>query len=61
MTAEEIINLRNIELSAQSNRQEHFRNAFNYFVLAASGHRVGTVSRYETNTYATVDNEYDRN
>ncbi len=42
-------------------RQEHFRNAFNYFVLACSGHRVGTVSRYQTQTYAEVDNEYDRN
>ncbi len=41
-------------------RQEHFRNALNYFVLAASGHRVGTVSRYKTQTYAEVDNEYDR-
>ena len=41
-------------------RQEHFRNAFNYFVLACSGHRVGTVSRYKTQTYAEVDNEYER-
>ncbi len=41
-------------------RQEHFRNAFNYFVLACSGHRVGTVSRYETKQYAEVDNEYER-
>ncbi len=41
-------------------RQEHFRNALNYFVLACSGHRVGTVSRYETQTYAEVDNEYER-
>ena len=42
-------------------QQEHFRNAFNYFVLACSGHRVGTVSRYQTQTYAEVDNEYERN
>ncbi len=42
-------------------RQEHFRNAFNYFILACSGHRVGTVSRYATQTYAEVDNEYVRN
>ena len=41
-------------------RQEHFRNAFNYFILACSGHRVGTVSRYETKQYAEVDNEYER-
>ena len=42
-------------------RQEHFRNAFNYFILACSGHRVGTVSRYKTQTYTEVDNEYERN
>ncbi len=41
-------------------QQEHFRNAFNYFVLACSGHRVGTVSRYQTQTYTEVDNEYER-
>jgi hypothetical protein len=41
-------------------RQEHFRNALNYFVLACMGHRVGTVERYKTQTYAEVDNEYDR-
>ncbi len=42
-------------------RQEHFRNALNYFILAASGHRVGTVSRYKTVQYTEVDNDYDRN
>ena len=41
-------------------RQEHFRNALNYFILAASGHRVGTVSRYQTQTYTEVDNNYER-
>ncbi len=41
-------------------KKEHYRNAMNYFLLAASGHRVGTVSRYKTNQYAEVDNEYDR-
>ena len=41
-------------------RQEHLRNAFNYFVLACSGHRVGTVSRYQTQQYAEVDNVYER-
>ncbi len=30
-------------------RQEHFRNALNYFLLAASGHRLRIVSRYKTN------------
>lgn len=42
-------------------RQEHFRSALNYFLLACSGHRVGTVSRYKVQTYAEVDNEYERN
>ncbi len=42
-------------------RQEHFRNALNYFILACSGHRVGMVSRYQMQTYTEVDNEYDRN
>jgi len=41
-------------------RQEHFRNALNYMILACSGHRVGTVSRYKVQTYAEVDNEYTR-
>jgi hypothetical protein len=41
-------------------RQEHFRNALNYMILACSGHRVGTVSRYNTHTYTEVDNSYDR-
>ena len=42
-------------------RQEHFRNALNYGIVACSGHRVGTVSRYKVQTYTEVDNEYDRN
>ncbi len=42
-------------------KQEHFRNALNYFILACSGHRVGTVVRYQTQIYSEVDNEYDRN
>ena len=41
-------------------RQEHFRNAFNYFTLACSGHRIGTVSNYKTQQYTDVDNGYDR-
>jgi len=28
-------------------RQEHFRNALNYFILAASGHRIATVNPYK--------------
>ncbi len=28
-------------------RQEHFRNALNYFILACSGHRIATVSSYK--------------
>ena len=42
------------------NGNDHYRNALNYFTLAASGHRVGTVSRYKTQIYAEVDNEYER-
>lgn len=42
-------------------KEEHYRNALNYFLLACSGHRVGTVSRYKTQTYTEVDNEYERN
>ena len=41
-------------------RQEHFRNALNYFVLAASGHRIRPVSRYTKKQQTTVDNEYNR-
>ncbi len=29
-------------------KQEHFRNALNYFILAASGHRVGRVATFKT-------------
>ena len=42
-------------------RQEHFRNALNYFILAASGHRVGTApSLYSKPKQRDVDNDYDR-
>ena len=41
-------------------RQEHLRNALNYFVLAASGHRVATVSNYPKSKQLFVDNEYQR-
>ena len=60
---EEKDKLRNIIVNRYrptGDRQEHFRNAFNYGIVACSGHRVGTVSRYKTQTYAEVDNEYDR-
>ncbi len=30
-------------------RQDHFRSALNYFILAASGHRIRVVSQYKTN------------
>ncbi len=42
-------------------KKEHYRNALNYFLLASSGHRTGTVSKYPTQQYTEVDNEYDRN
>ena len=32
---------------ATGNQQDHLRNALNYFVLAASGHRIATVSAYK--------------
>ena len=41
-------------------REDHFRSAVNYFVLAASGYRVGIVSRFRTMQYDEVDNEYER-
>ncbi len=41
-------------------RQEHFRNALNYFLLAASGHRVGTVSPYKKKRQLVANNNYSR-
>lgn len=41
-------------------RQEHFRNALNYFILAASGYRVGIVSQYNKNKQTEVISEYAR-
>ena len=38
-------------------RQEHFRNALNYFILAASGHRIATVSRYRRKRQLVANNE----
>ncbi len=43
-----------------TDKADHFRNALNYFVLAARGYRVGIVSRFKTTQYAEVDNEYER-
>ena len=40
-------------------RQEHFRNALNYFILAASGWRVGTVGGAK-NRQTVADNNYAR-
>lgn len=41
-------------------RQEHYRSALNYFILAVSGHRVRVVSRYNKNTQTDVISEYAR-
>lgn len=42
-------------------RQDDFRSALNYFVLAAKGHRLGVaVSQYASEQFSEVDNEYDR-
>ncbi len=42
-------------------RQEHFRNALNYFVLAASGHRVAAVKNFYTaNKETEVISDYAR-
>lgn len=40
-------------------RQEHFRNALNYFVLAASGHRIATVNSNKKKQQF-VDSDYAR-
>ncbi len=41
-------------------RQEHFRNALNYFVLAASGHRIPPVKSMARNIHTEVVSEYER-
>jgi len=41
-------------------REDHFRAATNFYLLAASGHRVATVSRYPKKKQLTVDNQYKR-
>jgi hypothetical protein len=40
---------------------EHYRNALNYFLLAASGHRISVAANsYTRQTNSVVDNEYCR-
>ena len=38
-------------------RQDHFRNALNYFILAARGHRIAVVSRYKRKRQLVANNE----
>ena len=37
-------------------KEEHFRSALNYFLLAASGHRIATVSRYKKKRQLVANN-----
>ncbi len=39
---------------------DHYRNAMNYFILAASGHKIGIVSRHKTNKQEDVISDYVR-
>jgi hypothetical protein len=39
---------------------DHYRNALNYFLLAASGHKVGVVRKSGHKRYSHVNNEYAR-
>ena len=41
-------------------RQDHFRNALNYFLLAASKHRIQVVSRFKKTVQTEVISEYIR-
>ncbi|KKL12106.1 hypothetical protein LCGC14_2539120, partial [marine sediment metagenome] len=41
-------------------REEHFRSALNYFILAASGHRIRTVSRFKKSPQTDVISDYVR-
>ncbi|KKM20691.1 hypothetical protein LCGC14_1642890, partial [marine sediment metagenome] len=41
-------------------REDHLRNALNYHTLAASGHRLATVSRFKTNVQEDVISDYAR-
>ncbi len=41
-------------------RQDHFRSALNYFVLAASGYRIQTVARFKKTVQTEVISEYIR-
>ena len=37
-------------------REDHFRSALNYFILAASGHRIATVSQYKKKRQLVANN-----
>lgn len=41
-------------------KQEHFRNALNYFLLAAAKHRVPIVNRFKTSTQTDTISDYVR-
>jgi len=41
-------------------RQEHFRNALNYFVLAASGHRIATIYNSKIIHPQFIDTDYEK-
>jgi hypothetical protein len=42
------------------NGNDHYRNALNYFILAASGHRIARVSNKYNNRLLVTDNNYAR-
>ena len=42
-------------------RQEHFRNALNYFLLAAAGHRIAPIAnKYKPQSQTEVISDYQR-
>jgi len=41
-------------------KREHYRNAMNYFLLAASSHRLRVATRYKKEVHADVISEYER-
>jgi len=42
------------------NGNDHYRNALNYFILAASGHRIAVVAKYKKPRSAVANNNYSR-
>ena len=36
------------KIEGRNHQEEHYRNALNYFLLAARGHRINTVNKYKT-------------